>query len=229
MIIKRKKDIKQDSVDKQPLSKKPEVKPKEEEEFNFDDLDFSQRAERRRGNRRRGYRRIDDRNLVSRAQAEAMSIKEESIKDGYSEGVKQAQADISDFRHELKKFMGLKDKVVEEISHDVLEIALDIASKIIKKEIEKDYTSLILVIQDVLSKVARTESKITIKVSPEDVGYIKDNIDGILSNLDIDAKMLVKADKRIELGGVIVETSNGIVDATFETQLEVIKEAFKVI
>ena len=47
--------------------------------FDLDNIDFSQRQERRRGDRRRGYRRIDDRNLISRAQEEADTIKETKI------------------------------------------------------------------------------------------------------------------------------------------------------
>ena len=43
--------------------------------FDIENIDFTQRQERRRGSRRRGYRRIDDRNLVSRAQEEAETIK----------------------------------------------------------------------------------------------------------------------------------------------------------
>ena len=57
----------------------PEPEPEEEvldlfEGFDLQNIDFTQRQERRRGDRRRGYRRVDDRNLVSRAQAEASRL-----------------------------------------------------------------------------------------------------------------------------------------------------------
>lgn len=52
------------------LPKEPEI-----DLFDIENIDFNQRQERRRGSRRRGYRRIDDRNLVSRAQEEAETIK----------------------------------------------------------------------------------------------------------------------------------------------------------
>lgn len=226
MIIKRKKDIKEEKPVHKPLAKPVEV---EEEEFDFDEIDFSQRQERRRGDRRRGYRRIDDRNLVSRAQEEAMSIKENSIKEGYFEGIELAKNDLALFKSELKKFMGLKDEVVKEISRDILDISVKIAEKIIKKEIESDHTILLDSIQDVLSNIAKNEARVTIKVSPDELEYAKENIDEILSNSNLDAKILVKQDKTLTQGSVIVETSNGIVDATLETQLEIIKEAFKVI
>ena len=57
-------------------------------------MNFEERAERRKGNRRRGYRRIDDRNLVSRAQEEALSIKDSAAREGYQEGLRAAQEEV---------------------------------------------------------------------------------------------------------------------------------------
>ena len=56
------------------LPKEPEI-----DLFDIENIDFNQRQERRRGSRRRGYRRIDDRNLVSRAQEEAETIKKSAF------------------------------------------------------------------------------------------------------------------------------------------------------
>ena len=73
--------------------------------FNIDNIDFSQREERRTGNRRRGYRRIDDRNLISRAQEEAIQIKEAAYQEGYNLGLENAQADIVAFKSNLGAFL----------------------------------------------------------------------------------------------------------------------------
>ena len=59
-------------------------------DLSIDDLTFEQRPERREGSRRRGYRRTQDRNIVSRAQKEAQTIKEAAKQDGYKEGINQA-------------------------------------------------------------------------------------------------------------------------------------------
>ena len=77
MIIKKKKQIQEKPV----IDKVEEQVLEPQEEFDFSSINFEEREERRKGNRRRGYRRIDDRNLVSRAQEEAYSIKENAIKD----------------------------------------------------------------------------------------------------------------------------------------------------
>lgn len=195
--------------------------------FDVDNFDFLQRDERRRGDRRRGYRRIDDRNLVSRAQMEATSIKETAIKDGYNKGLEQAQADIEELRESLREFFSYKEKVAKDISRDVLEIALDVAQTIIKKEVEQDKEILLNTVVDILKSNVKSDERVTLKVSPEDVEFVRMSIPDMLSIAQTEAKISVIAQDNIEKGSVIVETSSGVVDASFKTQLDVLREAFK--
>ena len=118
--------------------------------FDIENIDFNQRQERRRGTRRRGYRRIDDRNLVSRAQEEAENIKKSAFEEGYRNGLEKANADMEKFRTNLVKFMGATKDVYEYVAPDIIEISIDIAKKIIKKEVEADPQVLIETIVDVL-------------------------------------------------------------------------------
>lgn len=195
--------------------------------FNFDEIDFNQRAERRRGDRRRGYRRIDDRNLVSRAQQEAISIKEQASKEGYEKGIEQAQETINDLKTSLEEFFGYKDVVYNEITKDILDISIKVAEKIIKKEVETDKSVLESIVKDALKSLAKDENKIILKVNPIDVEYTKEIVPQLLSSGQLEAKIFVTGDKDVEEGSAIIETSNGIIDANINTQLEIIKEAFK--
>ncbi len=195
--------------------------------FNIENVDFNQRQERRRGSRRRGYRRIDDRNLVSRAQDEAENIKKSAFDEGYRCGLEKSGADIAMFRNELVNFMSARKDVFEYIAPDILEISVDIAKKIIKKELETDPQVIINVIVDVLKTVSKSEPKITIKVRPQAVQFIKDTLPNITYQYGIEAKINIIADSAIEEGGCIFQTNNGIVDASIDTQLEIIKKALE--
>ena len=212
----------------------PQVSPKVEEEkeeeiqiFDVDNFDFLQRDERRRGDRRRGYRRIDDRNLVSRAQMEATSIKESAVKDGYNQGLEKAQEDIAFLKESIKEFFDYKEKAMKEISKDILEIALDVAQTIIKKEVTQDKEILLNTVVDILKSNVKSDERVTLKVSPEDVEFVRVSVPEMLSISQTQAKISVIAQDNIEKGSVIVETSSGIVDASFKTQLDVLREAFK--
>lgn len=204
------------------LPKEPEI-----DLFDIENIDFNQRQERRRGSRRRGYRRIDDRNLVSRAQEEAESIKKSAFDEGYRKGLEQAEADMAAFRKDIAGFMNATKDVFEYIAPDILEISVDIAKKVIKKEVETDPQVLINTIVDVLKTLTKNEPKINIRVKPQAVQFIKDTIPNITYQYGIDAKINIVADPSIEEGGCVFQTNNGIVDASIDTQVEIIKKALE--
>lgn len=195
--------------------------------FDLDNIDFSQRQERRRGDRRRGYRRIDDRNLISRAQEEADTIKETAAKEGYRAGIEQAESDIIALRSKIADFISSKQEVFEFIAPDILEISVDIARKIIKKEVEQDPQVILNSIVDVMRTLSKEEPRITVKLNPLQVDLVKTELPEYISSMGIDAKITVIGDDLIEEGGCILNTNNGIVDASIDTQLEIIKEALK--
>ncbi len=203
------------------------VKEPEMDLFDIENIDFAQRQERRRGSRRRGYRRIDDRNLVSRAQEESETIKKSAFEEGYRAGMEKSQEDLVNFRNELSNFMHAKKDVFEFIAPDILEISVNIAKKIIKKELESDPQILVNTIIDVLKTVSKSEPKIAIRVRPQSVQLIKDTIPNITYQYGIEAKINIVADPSIEEGGCVFQTNNGIVDASIDTQLEIIKKALE--
>ena len=205
----------------------PQAKQEEPEIdlFDIENIDFTQRQERRRGSRRRGYRRIDDRNLVSRAQEEAEIIKKSAFEEGYNKGLENAKEDIEALRTDIVSFMKAPKDVFEYIAPDILEISVDIAKKIIKKEVESDPQVLINTIIDVLKTVSKNEPKINIRVRPQAVQFIKDTLPNITYQYGIEAKINIVSDPSIEEGGCVLQTNNGIVDASLDTQLEIIKKA----
>lgn len=199
----------------------------EEDLFSLNNIDFKQRQERRKGDRRRGFRRVDDRNLISRAREEADAIRESAVKEGYQAGMEQASEELQQIRETFAAFMNAKQEVYEQIAPDILEISVDIAQKIIKKEVSEDPQVLVNNIVDVLKSLSKDENKIALRVNPVQVDVVKQQVPEILTIAGLDARVSVLADEEVSEGGCLVTTSNGVVDATVETQLSVICEALK--
>ena len=195
--------------------------------FDVENIDFTQRQERRRGTRRRGYRRIDDRNLVSRAQEEAESIKKSAFEEGYRKGLEKSEKDIEEFRSKIHEFMGATKEVFEYIAPDMLEMSVDIAKRIVKREVEVDPQVLLDIIVDVLKTASKNEPKINIRVNPQAVTFIKDTLPNMSYAYGIDAKINIISDPSIDEGGCVFQTNNGIVDASVDTQIEIIKKALE--
>ncbi len=208
---------------------KEEQKQKKKKVNNLDltleNITFEQRAERRDGSRRRGYRRTQDRNIISRAQEEAKTIKDAAKQEGYEDGIAKATADLTEIKGKLSEFFKYKDEIFNEVAGCIYEIAVETAKKIIKKEIENDKDVTIEIIKGALEEVNKTENRITLKVMPQDVEIVRDKVPPMFKNEFTEAKISVIPDQTIKDGGVIVETSNGIIDATVETQISIIEKA----
>lgn len=206
------------------------AKSKKDEELNIfdvDKIDFTQRKERRTGNRRRGYRRIDDRNLVSRAQEEASYIKQSAYQEGFNAGIQQAQEDLENFRNTLGAFVNADERVFEEIAPHILPIAMEIAQKVIKTEVKTDPQIVLDTIVDVLKTLSKNEPKIVLRVNPVQVQYIKDTLPEQIRLLGMETKLSILSDDGITEGGCVVQTNNGLVDASIEAQLEIVQNALR--
>lgn len=199
---------------------------KEFEKIDISNIEFQERIERRRGERRRGYRRIDERTLVSRAQEEARSIRELAAKEGYKNGLDSAQEEIEKLKEALEDFLASRFKIYDELMPHILEISLEVAKKIIKKEVELSDEVLKGIINEVLGELSTAEEKITIRVAPDDVDFAKASLPEIVSSNKLDAKVVIVGDESIEKGSCVVVSNNGVVDANFSTQLQIIQNAF---
>lgn len=200
-----------------------------DDDFNFDidNIKFDQRQERREGMRRRGYRRSQDRVIVSRAQMEAESIKENAKKDGYNQGLEDAKADLEQLKSNFEEFFNYKTQMFDKLSGCIMDVAVSISQKILNKEVEADSSYILPIIKGVLEEVNQTENKIILKVMPKDVEIVRDNVSEIFSGNYFEAKISVVPDNEIKNGGVKVETSNGLIDATIDTQISIIEKALK--
>lgn len=216
-------------IEEKVEEQQPKIEPAEDkiDLFDLDNIDFKQRQERRRGDRRRGFRRIDDRNLISRAKEEAVSIKEAAAKEGYQDGLMQAKEDIQEVKNAITEFLTAKQEVFDYIAPDILEISVDIAKKIIKKELQQDPNIILENISEILKGLSKEETKITLRVNPAQVSLLKQEIPEVLNNAGLDAKILIVPDETVMEGGCMVTTTNGVIDATIEAQLAVISEALK--
>lgn len=219
-------EVQESFIENLPEKEQP-VEDEEIDLFNLDNIDFKQRQERRRGDRRRGFRRIDDRNLISRAREEADTIKEAAAKEGYQAGIEAAKSDIAQLKESITAFLTAKQEVFDYIAPDILEISVDIAKKIIKKELSQDPQMIIDSIIEILKGLSKEESKVTIRVNPTQVNIVKQQIPTILEQVGLDAKILIVPDDTMSEGGCMVTTTNGVIDATIETQVSIICEALK--
>ncbi|MCQ2958104.1 MAG: hypothetical protein MJ180_04275 [Candidatus Gastranaerophilales bacterium] len=201
---------------------------KEEEVKLFEPLsDISERQERRRGDRRRGYRRIEDRNLVSRAQEEAKVIKNQATQDGFNEGILKADEEIANLQKAIASLLDVKKEAYEFYQNDIIDIALEVAKKILGKQAELDPNMIIDIVLNVIKEISEEDNKITFIINPQDELVLSENLENNSAFNKKRATMSIQTSDNIERGSCRVLTNSGQIDATFSSQLSIIKKAFK--
>lgn len=186
-----------------------------------------ERQERRRGDRRRGYRRVDDRNLISRAHEEANTIKENAVKEGFEHGLTSSKSEIERINQTLAEFLNAKEDALIMATDEIVEIAIKVAEKIIKTEVACDETIILNIVSDVLKSLGKDETNIIVKTNPTDTQVVRENLPKIFPFGDTSAKIVVMEEENVEWGSCIVQTNNGIVDAQFSTQIEILRKALE--
>lgn len=224
MIIKGKNKIKS-STEKKPqaeiISAKKNELLKRPEQIK---QEIKERQERRRGDRRRGYRRIDDRTIISRAQEEANSIRESASKEGFEYSTTLYKEEIEKLNWAINEFLSAKEKIMKDSIPDIALIAVKAAEKIIKKQVELDDKIILKIVSEIIQKLGRDETEIIVKSHPKDVQIVKENLPELYPYNE-KTKITVLAEEGIDRGSCIVETRNGIVDAKFSTQLQILQKA----
>jgi len=188
---------------------------------------IKERQERRRGDRRRGYRRIEDRNLISRAQEEGNAIKESSAKEGFEYGLNISKEELKKLNKAITELIQAKEKIMEQSAPDIAILAVKVAEKIIKKQLEIDDTIVLNVVTDVLKSLGKGETNIIIRANPMDAEIIQENIPDLYPYGDSNTKLTVIKDDNVDWGSCIVETKSGMIDAKFSTQLLIIQKALE--
>jgi len=231
MIIKKNKNNSNDpsnpnqpkqkvDLNSKPVAKKPPIPA-------FQQPLIKERQERRRGDRRRGYRRTEDRNLISRAQEEANAIKESAAKEGFDYGIELSKEELKKLNQAITELLQTKEKAMEQAAPDIAFLAVKVAEKVIKKQLEIDDSIVLNIVSEVIKTLGKGETNILIKTNPADMQSIQENIPGLYPYGDSNTQITVIKDEQVDWGSCIVETKSGIIDARFSTQLQILQKALE--
>ncbi len=156
-------------------------------------------------------------------------VSEEARSEGYEQGLAQAKQEYEALIKEaqdIKTQAGIEyKKVLDSLEEDSVNTILDIAKKVISKELECKQNILLLV-KDSFEKCSK-DRKAVLKLSEQDYDFISDNKDELESMLERSEEIEIKKDLSLKEGGCIIETSFGSIDASAETKFEKIENDFK--
>ncbi|MDL1956463.1 MAG: hypothetical protein LWW95_05375 [Candidatus Desulfofervidus auxilii] len=173
--------------------------------------------------------------LLVKAKEEAEQIKKQAYETGFKQGLKEGikqgekEAKIEILKKAEKKLENL-EKIIEEIAQfrqklfqkmekEILGLALAIAKKIVKQEVNINKEVILNNIREAINKLTEVD-RVFVKVNPEDYEFIQQYRPDFLETLNQKQKIKLIKDETIKRGGCLIETDFGQIDARIETQLE---------
>jgi flagellar assembly protein FliH len=145
---------------------------------------------------------------------------------GYEQGLAEGRAAIEAEMNQLVQHLQqLAGSVVENhvgffraAERQVVDLALQIAQKVVEKEVENMPDLAVNVIRGALEEMdARTA--VRIRVSPDDEELLRRRWSQCVPPGIPAERIELQADERIQSGGAVIETTQGEVDAQLETKL----------
>ncbi len=169
--------------------------------------------------------------VLERAQAQADAIREQARGEGFQQGLVEgqtqgrsaAQAAAAALSQALDHALAQREQMTVALAHDAVELALELAAKIVHGTIESQPERILDVVTDALRPIA-DRRRLTILVDPADLDLVSSSLDQLRGQAGGIELCEVQADRRVGRGGAIVRTSEGEVDATVATQLEKARE-----
>lgn len=148
---------------------------------------------------------------------------QEAFEKGAEEERKQADEDLAGICSALSEAISvvsrLRERIVRESEEELLKLAFMVAKKIVRQEIKHDRQILAQLVSEALRGFPE-QHDIVISLHPDDYKVISSNRELFLSGIGDDRQITLKPDEATTLGGCVVESSTGVIDARIEAQLD---------
>jgi flagellar biosynthesis/type III secretory pathway protein FliH len=124
----------------------------------------------------------------------------------------------------VRELQDARRQVLEGAASEVIELALAVARRVLRREVESDPEAAIPVVRELLQRAA-AGTQVTVRLSRRDHGILL-GLGDIPEAAGLDG-IHFRMDPAITPGGVLVETPAGGLDGTIDTQLDRIEEALR--
>jgi flagellar assembly protein FliH len=151
--------------------------------------------------------------------AELEAARREAYHQGLEEGRRQAAAqwDAAQQRlaRSLEEIAGCKPRLRLEAEREVVELALAIARRILRRELHIDPEAVLGLVKAALEKASQREVT-EIRIHPAHAELVRAH----LERIGAPEALELLPDPSLEPGAVVLETARGLIDASIETQLD---------
>jgi flagellar assembly protein FliH len=138
---------------------------------------------------------------------------------------KKVEAAMRRYGEAILEMGKLKGEIYRQAERDVVKLALEVAKKIVHREVQVDKEIIQTLVKVALSHVAE-KSAVTVHLHPVDCNYILEHKSELSQGEGHAREIVLLADKSIERGGCLIQTECGDVDARIEEEFREVERGF---
>jgi flagellar assembly protein FliH len=164
--------------------------------------------------------------LIEDAAARADTIAQEARKRGHDEGVaagrSAADAAMNDMLGTMRGLLEMarieRNKLIQEAEPELVRLAFGIAERVLHQQVALDRGVAVEMAKVAIARLIERDT-VTVRVNPADLERMRDHRDELIAIGDI-RNLRVVEDKRVDRGGVVIDSDTGTIDARIRTQLD---------
>ncbi|MBL6989314.1 MAG: hypothetical protein ISR65_06035 [Bacteriovoracaceae bacterium] len=165
-------------------------------------------------------------------------IKEEARKQGYEEGVKQGREDVynqtkveaeekierlSDY---ILEVVSLKEEIMQKQKKEIFELIKNLCRWVILRELEQDGEYLSRLLEKLIEEI-KVKSNLLLKVNADEFENMSEVLRVIKEKIGQIPNVRVEVDHDMDKHGIILESENGIIDASLPMQFQYLEKLFE--
>jgi flagellar assembly protein FliH len=159
---------------------------------------------------------------AARADAIAQDARKRGHDDGFAAGRAAADAEMNDMLVTMRGLLEMaraeRRKLIEDAEPELVRLALGIAERVLHQQVALDRGVVVEMAKAAIARLIERDT-VTVRVNPADLERMREHRDELMAIADVRNLRLLE-DKRVDRGGVIVETDAGTIDARVSTQLD---------
>ncbi|MBO7516694.1 MAG: flagellar assembly protein FliH, partial [Spirochaetia bacterium] len=145
-------------------------------------------------------------------------------KEGFEKGLDQVNKLISQLELITRDVDECKRNILENAKHDIVDLAVEIAEKVVKATCSKQRDVAFRNAEYALG-LLKEKSPVVIRVNLADMEVLREYRSLLLNMFDKVESIKIAEDHSVEQGGCVVESTTGGVDARISTQLSSIRSS----
>src|SRR3989338_1442131 len=160
--------------------------------------------------------------IIRTTNLEAKTLKEQVYNETLNAATVEAEQIKNNAKEILKELFEVKVKALNQAHSDIINIALDLAKKIIRYEASVDPNVLKVQVVEAIKRATPDTDRVQVYVNPSELAKLQESIPELEKLFPRGINIIPLAKESVDPGSCIVETKSGQLDASFSTQLGVL-------